>query len=145
MAVPVFEVPGVFRCSWDGEARAVLGRWESFRTRRVREIVTRHVHEGGRRGAGCCVVDVTGALGVPDPEDADWIDTAGAALLARARIATLVNVVPSRAPVRRGAERWASAARSHGVEVHSCATLAEALAIAAEVFRQAPAGSAHVA
>lgn len=134
--MPVFDVPGVYTCTWAPRERAVIGRWFSFRGGPVREIVTRHVEEGRRLGARSCIVDVTGVTDTLTPEDADWVAASGT-MLPAAGIPVLINVVPSWEPDRSGSERWASSTHSHGTVVYTCGSLVDALAIT-EVL--APAG-----
>jgi hypothetical protein len=130
----VFEIPGTFTCRWDAPSRSIIGTWHSFRTAKVAEIVTRHLTEGGNRGAKTCVVDVSEIKGVLAPEDATWVEKNGSVLAAKAGIAAIVNVVPASALTKMGADRWLKAVSSNGVGAYTCASIEDAQQIARNVL-----------
>jgi hypothetical protein len=130
----VFEIPGIFSCYWDADTKAIIGRWQSFRTDRVAEIVTRHIAEGGTRGARTCVIDVSQIKGVLSPEDSAWVEKSSPALLSKAKIAAIVNIIPASALTKMGADRWAKAALGNGVNAYTCSSPADAAQIARDVL-----------
>jgi hypothetical protein len=130
----VFEEPGTFTCVWDAALKAIIGRWHTFRTPKVTEIVTRRIAEGGSRGARTCVVDGSAITGVLSTEDGAWVEQNSPVLLAKAKISAIVNVVPPSALTKMGADRWANAALGNGVSAYTCASAADAAKIAREVL-----------
>lgn len=140
MESPIFDVPGVFTCTWNCDVKAVIGRWHTFAAPRVSGIVTRHVAEGAARGALTCVVDLSPATGTPAPADADWVRLHLPALLAEARIDAVVAVVPDAGPFAPTASNpWATPDLGVGVRVHLCHSLAEALSIGRDVLARSAA------
>jgi hypothetical protein len=130
----VFDIPDVFTCYWDSDVKAIIGRWQSFRTTKVSEIVTRHIAEGGSRGAATCVVDVSQIKAVLSPEDGAWVEKNSPVLLAKARYSAIVNIVPASALTKMGADRWAKAAMGNGLDTFTCTSLADAQKIARDVM-----------
>lgn len=130
---PAFEVDGVFSCGYDPAAKAIVGTWKTFLTDDVRGIVTRHAEAGRRFGAKTCIVDVSGLRSVLAPADAAWVETKASALVHKAGMTTLVNVIPASAIVKMGADRWSRAATADGIAIYTTGSVADALALASKV------------
>ncbi|TIC78924.1 hypothetical protein [Nocardioides sp. GY 10127] len=134
---PVFDLPGICAVTYDAATRAAIIRWESFRTPDVQDVVRRHIREGQTRGARICVVDVSQIRGVLDPADAAWVEQNTPGLLTAAGYDAIVNVLPSSAITKMGADRWGRAALGHGLTAYSCSSVAEVAGIARDVLGKA--------
>ncbi len=133
MSTPAFEIPGVFTCTYESTAKAVVGSWHTFQTDKVSDAVTRHAQAGRRFGARTCIVDVSGVRGVPAPEDAAWIEKNGHPLVQQGGMVAVVNVVPGSAIVKMGADRWARAATQKGMQTFTTNSLEDALELARRI------------
>ena len=126
-----FEIPGIFTAFWDADTKMMIGRWQSFRTPDVTQIVERHLVEGGRRGAKVCVVDVSQVTGsVLSPADATWVEKNSPILLGKHGYSAVINVVPASALTKMSAERWSRAALGAGVHTYTCGSMEDARTIA---------------
>ena len=113
--------------------KALVGEWESLCTSQFREALTRAIADAGRLGAKSWIVDLTRDPGVPTQADLKWIETDGAQLSLDNGVQAVINVHGASALSKMGARRWSKSATDKGLMVYDCATLEDALEIAAQV------------
>jgi hypothetical protein len=116
--------------------KALVSEGESLCTQ-CREALLRGMDECERPGAKSWITDLTRDPGVPSQADLKWIEGDGARLLIANGVRAVINVHGGSAVARMGAKRWSKSAADNGVATYDCASIDEALEIAAEVASKA--------
>jgi len=113
--------------------KALVGEWESLCTPQFREALLRSMDEAYRLGAKSWIVDLTRDPGVPTQDDLKWVETFNVGNALRKGVTACINVHGASALAKMGARRWTKSASEQGMVTADCATLDEALEIAAQV------------
>jgi hypothetical protein len=113
--------------------RALVGEWESLCTPQFRDALMRSMNEAQRLGAKSWIVDLTREPGVPSQDDLKWIETFNVANALRKGVVACINVHGASVIAKLGARRWNKSASDGGMLTYDCASLDEALEIAAQV------------
>ncbi|MGH2901076.1 MAG: hypothetical protein ACRDMZ_20540 [Solirubrobacteraceae bacterium] len=113
--------------------KALVGEWHSLSTPQFREALMRAMDEGKRVGAKSWVVDLTGDPGVPTQDDLKWVETFNVGNALSKGITACINVHGASVLAKMGARRWTKSASEQGMITHDCASLEEALELAAQV------------
>jgi len=129
----LFSIEGTLTVTHCAPEKALIGSWTSMTSGKFREALEKALGECGRLGALCWIVDLTGDPGVPSQADLAWIQTVAANLAKRNRIRAVINVHGASSIATMGAKRWSKSASDAGLSTFDCASIADALALAAEV------------
>lgn len=113
--------------------KALVGEWVSLCTPQFREALMRAMDEGARLGAKSWIVDLTRDPGVPSQEDLRWVETFNVGNALSKGVTACINVHGASVLARMGARRWTKSASEQGMLTYDCASLEEALQIAAQV------------
>jgi len=135
--VHVFTVPKTIEVTFYAAKHAVCGSWISLSGDGCRTALERALNECGRMRAKSFIADLTRDPGVPSQADLKWIEGDGARLLISNGVRAVINVHGGSAVARMGAKRWSKSAADNGVATYDCASLDDALEIAAEVASKA--------
>jgi hypothetical protein len=137
-AVELFSVPKILTVTHYPEERACVARWRMLSTPRFRELVTRTMHECARLGVLTFIADVSwGDPGVPSQADAKWVAGGCDGLSRESGVIALISVRSSSAIASLGTKRLRESVDSQGGSAHECATLEQALMLAAEIAAKA--------
>lgn len=131
--VSLFKVPRTMEAVHYPEAKAVVSHWESLCTPDCCAAIERGSAECRRLGAKSWIVDLTQNPGVPSQADLRWMETTGVELAKRNGVVAVINVHGDSAIAKLGAKRWTKGASDGGLTTYDCHSLADALALAAEV------------
>ena len=129
----LFRIPKTIECVHYPEARAVVAHWESLCTDDCIAAIERGSEECRRVGAKSWIVDLTRNPGVPTQEALQWMGTTGVALAKKNGVAAVINVHGDSALASLGSKRWTKSASEGGLVTYDTSTLADALALAADV------------
>ncbi len=129
----LFSIDGTIVVTHCAHEKALIGSWSSMTSGRFREALEKALLECGRLGARSWIVDLTGNPGVPSQADLGWIQAEGAALARDNGLRAVINVHGRSAVAAMGAKRWSKSATDAGLSTFDCASIADALALAAEV------------
>jgi len=113
--------------------KALVGEWVSLCTPQFREALIRAIDEAARLRAKSWIVDLTRDPGVPSQEDLQWVETFNVGNALSKGVTACINIHGASALARMGARRWTKSASDQGMLTHDCASLDEALEIAAQV------------
>jgi hypothetical protein len=131
--VHLFTVEKTIKVVHYAAQKALVGEWESLCTPQFREALARAVKEAGRLGAKSWIVDLTRDPGVPTQADLKWIDSDCAQLSVDNGVKAVINVHGASALAKMGSRRWTKSASDNGMLTYDCASLEDALEIAATV------------
>jgi hypothetical protein len=131
--VHLFTVERTVRVLHYAPQKALVSEWESLCTPQFREALMRGMDECQRLGAKSWIIDMTRDPGVPSQDDQNWIETFNAENAVRKGVVACINIHGASALARMGARRWSKSATDKGLVVYDCATLEEALEIAAQI------------
>ena len=131
--VPLFTIEGTLSVSHFTTQKALVATWLSMVTPHFRAGLEQGLNECGRVGAVTWIVDLTRNPGVPSQADLGWIESDCPALCQRNRIRAVINIHGKSAVATMGAKRWSKTASANGMATYDCSSLADALALAAEV------------
>jgi hypothetical protein len=132
--VTLFTVPKAVRVSHYAEAKACVATWVALSSPQFREAVERGLNECGRLGAKSWIVDLSGENpGVPKQADVKWIETDCLTIAKRNGILAVINVLGASAIAAMGAKRWNKIVSAGGLSTYDCASLADALTLAADI------------
>ena len=132
-SVPLFTMANTVEASHYPELKAVLATWISFNSADARAAAERYVLECGRVHATTLIVDVSANPGVPSQADFEWIESHGVELTKRNGVRFVLNVHGTSAVSSMGPKRWNKSGASGGLSMYDCASLADALSLAAEL------------
>ena len=113
--------------------KALVGEWESLCTPQFRDALMRSMNEAKRLGAKSWIVDLTRDPGVPSQEDLRWVETFNVGNALSKGVTACINVHGGSALAKMGSRRWTKSADEQGMLTSDCATLEEALKLAAQV------------
>ncbi len=131
--VVLFRIPKTLEAVHYPEAKAVVAHWESLCTPDCCAAIERGSGECRRLGAKSWIVDLTKNPGVPTQADLRWMETIGVALAKKNGIVAVINIHGTSAVAALGSKRWSKGASAGGLTTYDCKSLADALALAAEV------------
>jgi len=131
--VHVFSIPKTIDVYFHAAEKAMHAAWISLSTPQFREALERGLNECGRLGAKSWIVDLTREPGVPTQADLAWIENDSREITFRNGVTAVINVHGASALAKLGSRRWTKAASDNGMITCDCASLDEALALAAEV------------
>ncbi len=129
----LFKIAKTVECVHYPEAKAVVAIWESLSTPQCVEAIERGSDECRRLGARSWIVDLTRDPGVPSQQDLAWMQTDAVELAKKNGVRAVINVHGSSAIAKAGSKRWSKGASAGGLTTYDCTSLADALALAAEV------------
>lgn len=129
----LFRIPGTIVVEHYPEQRAVLAGWQSLSTPEFRQAMTRGLSECGRVRAKTWLADLSKNPGVPSQADLTWLMTDAGPLTLDSGIRAVINIHGTSTLATLGAKRWSKSASEGGLVTCECASLAEALELAAEV------------
>jgi len=129
----VFSIEGTLSVKHFAAQKALVATWTSMVTPKFREGLEKGLNECGRLGAITWIVDLTRSPGVPSQADLAWIETDCIELCQRNRVRAVINIHGKSAVATMGAKRWSKSASANGLSTYDCSSLADALALAAEV------------
>ena len=129
----MFKIDKTIECIFYAAQKGMHANWISLCTPDFRAAVERGLNECGRLGAKSWIVDLTRDPGVPSQADLKWIETDTAQLIEANDVKALINVLGQSSIARMGARRWSRSASANGMLTYDCASLEDALEIAAEV------------
>ena len=115
------------------EAKALVSHWESLSTPDCCKLIERGSNECRRLGAKTWIVDLTQNPGVPSQEHLVWMATRAVELAKRNGLLAVINVHGESALASMGSKRWTKGASEGGLTTYDCKSLADALALAADV------------
>ena len=131
--IPLYSVPKVVSVVHYPEARALVSHWESLCLPGCTAAIERGSNECRRLGAKSWIVDLTQNPGVPSQPDLDWMSTTGVALAKKNGVVAVINVHGESVLATLGSKRWTKSASDGGLVTYDCKSLADALALAADV------------
>jgi hypothetical protein len=131
--VVLFRIPKTLEAVHYPEAKAVVAHWESLCTPDCCAAIERGSGECRRLGAKSWIVDLTKNPGVPTQADLRWMETIGVALAKKNGVVAVINIHGASAVASLGSKRWSKGASAGGLTTYDCHSLADALALAAEV------------
>ncbi len=131
--VVLFRIPKTLEAVHYPEAKAVVAHWESLCTPDCCAAIERGSGECRRLGAKSWIVDLTKNPGVPTQADLRWMETIGVALAKKNGVVAVINIHGASAVASLGSKRWSKGASAGGLTTYDCKSLADALALAAEV------------
>ena len=129
----LFSIEGTISVDFHPAERALIGGWQSLCTPRFREALEKAMAEAGRVGAITWIVDLTRNPGVPSQADLAWIASTAVNLAKRNGVRAIVNVHGGSQLASMGSKRWSKSASDGGMSTYDCASLADALQLAADV------------
>ena len=129
----LFKIAKTVECVHYPEARAVVAHWESLCTSECCAAIQRGSDECRRLGAKSWIVDLTQNPGVPTQEALNWMSTTGVELAKKNGVLAVINVHGASALASLGSKRWTKSAGEGGLVTYDTHTLADALALAADV------------
>lgn len=129
----LFTVEGTISVEYRPAERACIGTWQSLCTSHFREALERGFSECGRVGALSWIIDLTHNPGVPSQADLAWVQGTAIGLAKRNGIKAIVNVQGTSSVAKMGSKRWSKLAVDGGLSTYDCASLADALQLAADV------------
>ena len=129
----LFRIPKTVECVHYPESQAVVAHWESLCTPDCCQAIERGSDFCRRLGAKSWLVDLTKSPGVPSQKDLEWMATTGVALAKRNGVVAVINIHGESALASMGSKRWTKGASEGGLSTYDCKSLADALALAAEV------------
>ena len=133
-AVTLFTVPKAVTVTHHPDAKACMASWVALSSPHFRDACTRGLNECGRLGAKSWIVDLTGKdPGVPTQADLAWISSDCIEIAKRNGLLAVINVHGASKIATMGAKRWSKIVSDGGLSTYDCATIADALALAAEV------------
>ena len=131
--VPLYSIAGTVDVTHHRAEKALVSTWHSMTTPQFREALERGLNECGRLGAPTWIVDLTRSPGVPSQADLAWINTDCVEIGLRNGIRAVIFGLGTSAIAAMGAKRWAKTVSENGLGTYDCKSLADALALAAEV------------
>jgi hypothetical protein len=129
----LFRIPKTLEAVHYPEAKAVVAHWESLCTPECVAGIERGSGECRRLGAKSWIVDLTQNPGVPSQADLHWMQTTGVELAKQNGLRAVINIHGTSAVASLGSKRWTKSASEGGLTTYDCHSLADALALAAEV------------
>jgi len=129
----LFKIARTIECVHYAEASAVVAHWESLSTDECCAAIERGSEECRRLGARSWIVDLTRNPGVPTQEALNWMGTTGVELARKNGVRAVINVHGDSVLASMGSKRWTRSASEAGLATYDTRTLADALALAAEV------------
>ena len=129
----VFTIEGTIRVEFHPGERALVGHWLSLCTPQFREALERAMAAAGRLGAVSWLVDLTENPGVPSQADLAWIESTAVTLAKKNGVRAIVNVHGQSKISSMGSKRWSKSATDGGMSTYDCASLIDALQLAADV------------
>jgi hypothetical protein len=131
---PLFSIEGTISVAHFAAQKALVATWISMTSGRFQEALAKGLNECGRVGAVTWIVDLTQNPGVPSQADLGWIEGPECmGLCQRNQVRAVINIHGKSAVATMGAKRWSKSASSNGMSTYDCSTLADALALAADV------------
>lgn len=131
--VPLFAIEGTVSVAHFAAQKALVATWISMVTPKFRDGLERGLDECGRLGAVTWIVDLTRNPGVPSQADLTWIEKDCIEICQRNDVQAVINIHGSSAIATMGAKRWSKSANANGMATYDCTSLADALALAAEI------------
>ena len=133
-SVTLFSVPKAVTVTHHSEVKACMATWEALSSPKFREAIERGLHECGRRGAKSWIVNLSGKdPGVPTQADIKWIETDAIEIAKSNGVVAVINVLGPSAVAMMGAKRWSKLVSEGGLATYDCASVADAMALAAEI------------
>lgn len=129
----LFIIENTVRVEHHPAQRALIAHWQSLCTPHFREAITRGMAECGRLGAVTWIIDMTEDPGVPTQADLAWVESTGVPLARKNGVRALVNVHGRSKVASMGSKRWSKSASEGGLSIYDCASLVDALQLAADV------------
>lgn len=129
----LFSIDGTISVEHHPAARALVGAWQSLCTPKFREALERAMAEAGRVNALSWIVDLTRNPGVPSQADLAWIESTAVGLAKRNGVRAIINVHGASQIAKMGSKRWSKSASDGGMSTFDCASLDDALQLAADV------------
>lgn len=129
----IFSLEGTIRVDYHPGERALVGHWQSLCTPQFRQALERALAEAGRLGAVSWLVDLTGNPGVPSQSDLAWIEATAVGLAKKNGVRAIVNVHGQSKLASMGSKRWSKSATDGGMSTYDCASMVDALQLAADV------------
>ena len=129
----LFKVAKTVECVHYPESRAVVSHWESLSGSECCAAIERGSHECRRLGAKSWIVDLTQNPGVPTQEALHWMSTTGVELAKKNGVLAVINVHGASVLASLGSKRWTKSASEGGLVTYDTHTLADALALAADI------------
>jgi len=130
---PLFSIAGTVSVTHHASEKALVASWQAMTTPHFRDGLERGLAECGRLGATSWIVDLTQNPGVPSQADLGWIESHCVGLCKRHGIIAVINIHGTSAVAAMGAKRWSKSASNGGMSTFDCISLADALALAADV------------
>lgn len=131
--VHVFTIDRTITVTHYAEQKTLLGDWESLCTGQFREALQRASAEALRLGTKSWIADLRRDPGVPSQADQKWIEEQGVGESVRNGVRACINLHGASALSKLGAKRWLKSAGDNGMQTYECASLEDALEIAARV------------
>lgn len=128
----VFTIDKTIIVTYYPAQKALVGEWISLCTPQFREALMRAMDEGKRLGAKSWIVDLTRDPGVPTQDDLKWVQDFNIQNAISKGITACINVHGGSAIAKMGAKRWTQSAGEQGMLTADCASLEEALQLAAQ-------------
>jgi hypothetical protein len=129
----LFSIEGTITVEYHPAERALVGHWQSLCTPHFREAIEKAMAEAGRLRGLTWIVDLTQNPGVPSQADLAWIEATGVTLAKRNGVRAIVNAHGASNVAKMGAKRWSKSASDGGMSTYDCASIADALQLAADV------------
>ncbi len=129
----LFTIEGTISVDFHPAERALIGHWQSLSSDRFREALEKAMLEAGKVGAVSWIVDLTSDPGVPSQADLGWIEAKAVGLAKRHGIRAIINAHGKSIVAKMGSKRWSKSASDGGLSTYDCASIADALQLAADV------------
>jgi hypothetical protein len=129
----LFTMEGTISVEYHPAERALIGAWQSLCTPKFREALEKAMSEAGRVGAVTWIVDLTRNPGVPSQADLGWIESTAVGLAKRNGVRAIVNVHGASTVAKMGSKRWSKSATDGGMSTYDCASISDALQLAADI------------
>jgi hypothetical protein len=134
----LFEIAGTIEVVFHPAERALVGHWQSLNTAQFRSALEKAMAEAGRVGAISWIVDLTEDPGVPSQADLAWIGSTAVNLAKRNGVRAIVNVQGASQVARMASKRWSRSASDGGLATYDCASMRDALQLAADLAAGRP-------
>jgi len=132
-SIHVFTIEKTITVSHFPEQKTLVGDWESLCTGQFREALQRAAAEARLLGTKSWIADLTRDPGVPAQEDLRWVETFDVGNALSKGVTACINIHRASVLARMGARRWTKSASEQGMLTYDCASLEEALELAAQV------------
>jgi hypothetical protein len=129
----LFTMEGTISVDFHPAERALIGHWESLCSDQFRPALEKAMAEAARVGAITWIVDLTKNPGVPSQADLAWIEARAVGLAKRSGVRAIVNVHGASVVATMGSKRWSKSASDGGLATYDCASLPDALQLAADI------------